>query len=405
MTQSRTRKYAFVPPRFCDGAGGAETLMRDLAIALKNRGDYVEIWTTCAKDNRTWENEFPAKETVEYGLKILRFKVDSRNLDTWVPIQISISEGMQVGLNDQINWMSESVNSRDLYQHIINHKDEFEAIFFAPYLFGTTFWGTFLAEDKAVLIPCLHNENYAYLEIMQSMFQKARGALFNAEPEMDLARSLYGNLKGGEVGMGFKPLEFIDYEPYLKDASPYILYLGRKETGKNAQTLIDYFIHAKNNFEVLKELKLVICGGGSFSDILRPEALERNDILDINHVSEDDKKKLIRNSLCLCQPSLNESFSIVLMEAWQLETPVLVHGQCAVTRDHVVKSGGGLYFTNESEFSETIKFFLRDRENARNLGLAGRQYVESYYSWEAVLQRFDKALLQIFNEEAVLANS
>jgi len=54
------RRYAFVVPRFGEGiAGGAETLVGALARHLAQRGDRVEVFTTCARDNRTWENEFP----------------------------------------------------------------------------------------------------------------------------------------------------------------------------------------------------------------------------------------------------------------------------------------------------------------------------------------------------------
>jgi hypothetical protein len=244
-------KFCFVPPRYFDGiAGGAETLMGGLAHALQSRGDSVEILTTCAKDNRTWANEFEAGESVVNGIKVTRFEVDERDLERWIPIQCALHEGSQVSADDQITWMAESVNSKAMYAHIARRAHEFDAIFFGPYLFGTTFWGSLIAPEKSILIPCLHDESYAYQEVIASMFRQVRGCLFNAEPEMYLARSLYGDIRGGVVGMGFEMPSTQSVEslpPYFESRFPYILYLGRKETGKNVHRLIDYFCSAKSD--------------------------------------------------------------------------------------------------------------------------------------------------------------
>jgi glycosyltransferase involved in cell wall biosynthesis len=392
-------KFCFVAPRYFDGiAGGAETLIAGLAHALQARGDEVEILTTCAKDNRTWADEFEPGETIVNRIKVTRFKVDERDLDRWIPIQCAIHEGTQVSVNDQMTWMSESVNSKALYAHLVQRRDDFDAIFFGPYLFGTTFWGSLIAPEKSILIPCLHDESYAYLEVIGSMFRQVRGCLFNAEPEMYLARSLYGDIGGGVVGMGFDvpTREHVEsLSPYFEDSCPYILYLGRKETGKNVHRLIDYFCAAKNDGLIPPEVKLAILGGGSFSDLHRPEAVSRGDIIDLPHLSEIEKQRLLRHALYLCQPSTNESFSIVLMEAWMVGTPVAVHGECAVTRHHVVKSGGGLYFSSAPDLAGVTRHFLDNPEMARTHAELGRRYVEREYSWGAVLDRFDAVVREL----------
>jgi glycosyltransferase involved in cell wall biosynthesis len=388
------KRYAFVLPRFGAGiVGGAETLAGSLATKLAHRGDHVEVFTTCAKDNRTWENVFPAGVSIEGGVIVRRFPVDTRDLEKWVPLQIRISEGLRLSVEEQLSWMRESVNSEELYDHIYRHGLTFDAIFFAPYLFGTTFWGALIHPSRSVLIPCLHDEYFAYLEIMSVLFREVRGALFNALPERELAVRLYGAARGGEVGMGFEPHPTDEVlEPYLDWCAPYILYVGRKETGKNVQLLIDYFISFKDRHPKLSDLRLVVLGGGSFTDLHRPHALERDDIIDLDHVSERDKQRLIQHSLCVCQPSVNESFSIVLMEAWLLSVPVLVHAGCDVTRHHAIQSGGGLYFGSQSDFDGVVHELVRNAGLAAQLGVAGRQYVKEQYSWERVLSRFDSVL-------------
>lgn len=395
--------YAFVVPRYgAQVGGGAETLVRHLAERLVLRGDSVEIWTTCARDNRTWQNELNAGCTLEEGVTVHRFPVDDRDLERWVPLQIRIHEGLQLSSEEQLDWMQESVNSSELYQHILLHADEVDAIFFAPYLFGTTFWGSFLRPDRSILIPCLHNESYAYTAVIQSMFRGVRGCLFNALPEQELATALYGRCPGGEVGMGFDlfpPDTIASWPPYLDSPAPYIAYVGRKETGKNVHVLLDGFVTAKENGHIPADVQLVIAGGGSFSDLHRPEAIERSDVIDIGYLSEYEKNRLMRHALCVCQPSTNESFSIVLMEAWLVGAPVLVHADCAVTRHHVLQSGGGLYFSSPAELAGAVNYLLEHPAERNDMAAAGYRYVQQQYSWDAVIGRFDAITSAILEAE------
>ena len=271
---------------------------------------------------------------------------------------------------------------------------EFDAVFFAPYLFATTFFGALIHPHKSVLIPCLHDEHYAYLDIMQSLFRQVRGALFNSAPEMELAQRLYRCVAGGEVGMGFdlpSQQETSSIAPYFKEEFPYIVYLGRKETGKGAHLLIDHFCALKAAHEQARDLRLVVCGGGDFKDLERPEAADRDDIIDLT-LTESEKLSLLRHALFLAQPSVNESFSIVLMEAWLLGTPVVVNAFCPVTRSHAAESGGGLYFGNQAEFCAVSLELLTNRDLATAMGQAGREYVQNRYNWDAVLARFDNVM-------------
>ena len=401
------KRFAFVLPRyFAEVIGGAETLSGNLAVYASRLGAEVEIWTTCAKDNRTWENHFePGKELVR-GIPVSRFLVDERNLEEWIPRQIQLSQGMQLSLDDQFVWMKESVNSASLYKHIEEHGKGFDLLFFAPYLFGSTFWGSLIYPDRSVLIPCLHDEANAYLEIVGSMFRQVKGCLFNARPEEALARSLYGeDLLGGDVGMGFEFEQFEQKaEPYFGDSeTPYLLYLGRMETGKNAHVMLDYFVEGKESGVIAEELKLVIAGGGSFSDLERPDYENREDVLSLGRVSEEEKRGLLENTVALVQPSVNESFCIVMMEGWLQGVPSLVHENCDVTKDHVVRSGGGLYFRDALDFAGSVKHLLEDESLRKQMGRVGRDYVHAQYSWDAVMDRFESVVNDLMEDDTTLS--
>lgn len=213
--------------------------------------------------------------------------------------------------------------------------------------------------------------------------------MFNAPAEQDLAESLYGSLIGSDVGMGFDllgPKEVENLTPYFQEDFPYLLYLGRKETGKNLHLLIDYFRSLAKSSTAEADLKLVIAGAGDISDVA-PDGLLNSRIIDLPRVSEVDKQRLLKHAKALCQPSTNESFSIVLMEAWELSTPVLVHSDCAVTREHVKESTGGMHFRTKDEFSDKVLILIKN-DSAAQMGFAGREYVANRYSWPAVMERF-----------------
>ncbi len=390
--------YAFVLPRYTKTiVGGAENLSGQIAEKLFARGDTVHILTTCAVDNRTWDNVLDEGIDNSAYVPVYRFKVDSRNLDVWIPHQIGVSRGLHLTVKSQLEWMAESVNSTNLYNYIRSNNKKYDAIFFSPYLFGTTFFGSLIHPSQSILIPCLHDESYAYTDVIRSMFRQVKGALFNSKPEQELAQSLYGFVAGGEVGMGFEDQSLEDL-PYFEEDFPYLLYVGRKETGKNAHILIDNFLLLKQE-PAFKKLKLVIVGGGSFSDLERPQASSIPEILDLPQVSEIEKRRLIRNALALCQPSRNESFSIVLMEAWLQETPVIVDAQCAVTREHTILSGGGLYYSDILDFRGVISELYDNQSLREDLGRSGKRYVLSQYNWKSVLNRFDKVVDSILSYE------
>lgn len=407
MSGSRKRRYAFVAPRYFTGiAGGAETLISSLAERVAARGDQVELLVTCARDNRSWENHFPPGSESLGPLTLRRFPVDPRDLEVWIPRQIQISDGMHIGLDQELSWMAESVNSAALYRYLAEQRGRFDLVFFGPYLFGTTFWGSLIDPLRAVLIPCLHDECFAYTEVIGSMFRQVRGALFNAAGEADLARSLYGAVAGGEVGMGFDPPApevVAGLAPYFEDRFPYLLYVGRKETMKQLPELIDLFTQAKDSGLISSSLRLVVAGGGSFSDLHRPSALERGDIVDVDHLAEQDKQRLIHHALALVQPSTNESFSIVLMEAWMLGVPVLVNARCAVTREHVVRSGGGLFFGDLEDFCGVVNALADDEGLRKAMAEAGDRYVREVYNWEAVIKRFDTVCAALLEPEPARA--
>jgi len=112
----------------------------------------------------------------------------------------------------------------------------------------------------------------------------------------------------------------------------------------------------------------------------------------LGFVPEPDKLGAFAAATLFCQPSIHESFSIVLMEAWGQGKAALVNARCDVTREHCQQSQGGLYFNGYQEFEAALDLLLSDEGLRRRLGERGRRYVERNYTWEQVADRFLEAI-------------
>ena len=386
-------KFAFVIPRYAASiGGGAETLMRSLALALKDTGVFVDIITTCAKDHRTWDNYYQEGSLLEDGLKVDRFPVDQRDVSLFLECEAKLAKGLSLSNQEQISWLKNSVNSSLLYEHLLKTQHTYDLIFFAPYLFGTSFWGAMLVKEKAILVPCLHDEAYAYQPIMRTLFRSVKGLMWNAFPEGELAKRIYNidNIeeKGREVGMGFDEIIPTSMDSHTENSpseKKFFLYSGRKETGKGLDSLIRFYSDYRTEHPLCPKLLLVGSGTIDFMDSL-PDGIE-----DLGFVSEDKKVQLMHDALCLIQPSVNESFSIVLMEAWGQGTPVLVNSDCDVTSYHVNQSQGGWTYRSFGSFSEALSDILENEKHRVDCGINGKSFVRSMYSWDAVIKRFNKA--------------
>jgi glycosyltransferase involved in cell wall biosynthesis len=348
------------------------------------------VLTTCARNHHTWENALPPGETREAGVKVHRFPVSPRDVGRFLAVQQRLSDGFPLAIDEEIDWLAGSVNSQPLYDFLEREGARFDALLFLPYLFGTTLVGSQVDPGRSWLVPCLHDEPFAYLKVVAHMFRSVRGLVFNSAPERSLARRLFRvPANSPVVGFGFDPREAaVDgarrFRARRAIEGDYLLYFGRKEGGKNLPLLLDGYARCR---DAGRGLSLVVAGDGTLDPTSLPPG-----VIDLPRLDEDEKEAACAGALALCQPSVNESFSIVLMEAWMQETPVIVNARCPVTRHHATLSNGGLYFDGASELAAEVDYLRDHRDEARQMGRQGREYVLENYTWPSVVDRFERAL-------------
>ena len=382
------RKIAFVIPWFGENIpGGAEMELRGLVTHLNEAGVKVEILTTCVKDfNSNWNENYykPGEETI-LGVTVRRFKVRKRDEQKFAEVNAKLMRNEKISMQEEKIFCEEMVNSTDLCEYIDKNQALYELFVFIPYMFGTTYYGCQVCPQKSVLIPCFHDESYAYFECFKTAFSRVAGMIFNAKPEMELANRLY-NLESVEqivLGVGLDT----DIESNAKRFrekyqmnEPFILYAGRKDKGKNVDTLLQYFDEYKKRNA--NDMKLVLIGGGNI-DI--PEDVS-HDVIDLGFVDKQDKYDACAAATLLCQPSHNESFSLVIMESWLCQRPVLVSGACEVTKRFAIDTNGGLYFNNYFEFEGAVNYILQNEDTAIQMGENGCKYVKNHFAWDVIVK-------------------
>ncbi len=294
--------------------------------------------------------------------------------------------GLPVTAHEEETYFRENINSPALYEHIARNASDYACIFI-PYLFGTTYYGLIACGGRAFLIPCLHDEAYARLPRMRAMVESAEHLILNSPAELKLLHQLCHVRVDAYTVMG----EGVDtdlagdtarFRSEYRIDRPFVLYAGRKDAGKNVDLLVAFFRRYRQQRPGACDLVLI--GGGP----LGLSVGEDEGIHDLGYLPLQHKYDAYAAAAVLCQPSTHESFSLVMMEAWAAGTPALVNARCAVTRDHVEQSNGGLYFDGYDEFELCLDVLLNRPDLRRQLGAGGRRYVRTNYAWDTIVERY-----------------
>jgi glycosyltransferase involved in cell wall biosynthesis len=378
-------KIAIVVQRYGEEVnGGAELSARWLAEHLLKLAD-VHVLTTCAIDYHTWANAYPPGESDLNGVCIHRFPVDSLRIADMKQRTAALFLRDHT-LFDEFQWVKDQgPYSTDLLDFIPKAYDQFDFFIFFTYLYAPTFFGLPLVSDKAILVPTAHEEPYIELPAFRSLFHLPQTIAYLTEPERLHVNHITGNqgVPGVVTGMGINVPDELDGDRFRKKIGlddDFILYVGRVDHSKNVPQLLEFFSYFQA--EQNRKLKLVLMGK---VNIPLPD---HPDILSLGFVSEQDKFDALQAASVLVVPSLYESLSMISLEAWLTETPVLANGRCSVLKYQCRRSNGGLYYHTYDEFSQALIMLLDDPSMRLQMGMQGREFVTKRYDWDIVVAKF-----------------
>jgi len=384
-------KLAFVTPRYgTEVIGGAETAARMLAERLCLRpGWEVEVLTSCAMDHLTWANTEPPGTSVLNGVTVHRFPTASqRQLDYFdLDAKIRLAPTV-VGLAEARRWVALNGPMCPGLVDAVAVTDA-DVVACYPYLFATTVDGIAVSPVPTVLHPAAHDEPALYLSAFRQSFRHVDGFVYHTQAERDLMEYAYGNGAKPQIVLGLGVNDPAGAgrpggEILGLGDRPYLCYLGRVDEHKGCGMLAEYFARYKERHPGPLALAMV----GPISD----KAPEHPDIVATGTVSEQDKWDILAGAEVMVNPSAYESFSLVLLEAWSLDVPVLVNASCAATMEHCRRSGGGLWFESYRTFEVTVERLVADDRLRRTLGVAGHRYTEQYFRWPSIIDRYTRFL-------------
>lgn len=392
-------KVAFVVQR-CGSeiAAGAERACLQVAQHMTQYWD-TEILTTCARDYMEWQNYYsPGLERIG-ETSVRRFPVDAPRD---VPAFNRLSEELRKrqgtsSLEEQEAWMrAQGPVSTQLLDYLRTHHEEYDLFVFFGYLYATTYFGLPLVAGKAYLAPLAHDEWPIYFSMFDAMFSLPRAFIFNTQSERDFLHQRFPDvaIDGEIVAIGVEKPRKVDPERFRRQYGlhdPFLLYIGRIDESKGCRDLLRNFAQAKA--AGLIEHKLVLIG-----ERVMPVDF-RNDVITLGVLPEEEKWNALAACDWLVMPSPFESLSLVLLEAWLMERPVLVNGHCDVLQQQCQQSNGGLWYSDPSEWTAALSS-VSEAEKQR-LGRNGRRFVEQFYSWS----RVERGYLDLVNRFPCDANA
>jgi glycosyltransferase involved in cell wall biosynthesis len=387
--------------------------MAEAASGLASRGHEVDVLTTCALDHYSWDNEFPEGVSEEKGVRVRRFLVDRRPSRAALAAQISIQAGRVPDLDHQVSWLGFQFASPGLFEHVARHGRGYDALVFSPYLFWNTTACLPFVADRAVLVPCLHDEGYARLDMVRAVLALPALVWFLSGPEHELAHALGPVARCHSVtGAGVRVPRHYDPDGFRERHGlrrPFLLYAGRREGGKGLSWLLEALASALSTDDRperspgerrdgtgpaggLGGLDLVIIGKGDPGATLRvpPELTGR--VFDLGYVDDAERDNAFAAAFAYLQPSTVESFSRTAMEAWLAGRPVVALASNAVLAWHCRRSGGGMLVSDAPSLGQALAKLASDPALVSELGQAGRRYVLENYTWDTVLDRMEASL-------------
>jgi glycosyltransferase involved in cell wall biosynthesis len=391
-------RLAFVVQRYgLEIAGGAEFHCRLVAEHLA-RHARVEILTTCAADYITWANRYREGVEILNGIPVRRFKVkrprDPERFADWTDRVFRARHEPA----DELRWLDEEGPfSPRLVRHLERHRTDHDYVIFFSYRYYTTYHGLWAVADRALLVPTAEDDGVYRLPIFPPLFRAPRAIVYNSVEEREMIHAASGNehVPGDVVGVGSALPEGLDPAGFRARAGlpgPFMLYVGRIDENKGCRQLFEFFRRYRR--ETGSKLTLALVGAPVLAIPDDPG------IVHLGFLPDDEKWNALAACDLLAMPSPLESLSMVTLEAWWAERPVLANGKCAVLRGQCRRANAGLYYSGYDEFREALALLEGDAGLRAALGRNGRAYFERHYAWDVIERKYLELLAGLRAEDA-----
>lgn len=388
-------RLGLLVPRYGEEVvGGTEHWLRTLCEHLvADRGWSVEVFTTCALSAATWADEYPPGTTTIGGVTVHRHRsVSGRNPEYLHhlarlrrdPAGFSDAEAMEyVSLVGPVCPEAASACAAAA------EEGRCDLVAVTPYLYWPTVHAVPRIGRRVIFHGAAHDEPELYLRVMPAMFGSVGGFAFNSFSERDLVERTFGvghlpsSVIGNAVNEGSGDPAAARRALGLGRDQPFVLCVGKVEQAKGATALAALWQIYRDRRPGAPRLVFI----GPEHD--RIEA-GTPPVTVAGRQPEEVKWGALAACEALIAPSAQESFSLVVLEAWLAGRPVVVNGRCGPTVEHCRRSGGGLWFCDYGDFEVIMDRLLSDPALCRRMADRGRAYTQDVFAWPRILDRYEE---------------
>jgi glycosyltransferase involved in cell wall biosynthesis len=412
-------RIAFIVQRYgTEILGGPEYACRLTAERLAERHD-VDVLTTCARDARTWKNEYTEGADRIRGVLVRRFAVsqphDAAALKQYTDSILSVPRSRA----EEIAWSRRlGPQSNGLIDQLRRQHRSYDVIVFFSLMQPATVEGVQFAGDHSIVFPYLRMGPALRFSLWADLLTSVKGVGLLSEAERRLLNGYVGVRPRIDevVGIGIDPPPQLSYPRHQQDPADtvvpddeettdveeeptylsgrgvtfrrrhrlygsFAMYGGRVEPDNGCEEMLEYY----NGYaDDPAAMPLVLMGvkmmkvpeqrhvwlGGVLPDRERMAAYESADVTII--------------------PAADDLLAQGALESLAVGTPVLSSARNETAVGHLVRANAGLFYSNREEFAETLRMLAGNSRLREALGENGRNYVRQHYRWEHVLGRFER---------------
>jgi glycosyltransferase involved in cell wall biosynthesis len=419
-------KFAFIAPRYgADLETGAEHACRLFAEQVSERHD-VDVLTTCARNPRTWSNDYSEGMDRVRGTLVRRFAVSQpHDASAFRAFSDRLFAG-PTARAEELEWVRRAGPwSPGLLDFLKRQHRSYDVLVFFSLWNPLTVHGLQVAPERSVLFPHLQLHPALRFGLWAELLMTPRALGFLSAAESRLLRKYVRVTPEHQetVGIGIDPSPEQAYPRHQQNPADTVvaedvrgaeaevsedvsylegrgipfrrrhrlygslaLYGGRVEPDNGCEEMLEYFdAYAAGDGDtalVLMGLKLMkipaehyIRLAGVLPERERMVAYEAADVT-LAPTSDD----------LLAQP---------VLESLAVGTPVLASARNAAAVEHCRASNAGLCYGNREEFVEALRMLTGNARLRERLGENGRNYIRQQFRWEAVLGRFDRLVARV----------
>jgi glycosyltransferase involved in cell wall biosynthesis len=207
--------------------------------------------------------------------------------------------------------------------------------------------------------------------IAMSEFSRAKHREFGFRREMDVLPQFLPDLENEvEPASGPSPHE-----------RPYFLFAGRLEKIKGLESVIPLFRQYPN-------ADLIIAGDGNERDALGELAGDSGRIHFLGRIGPERLRQFYSHAIATIVPSVGyETFGLVLIESFQVRTPVIAR-RLGPFPEILQASGGGELFDTNAELLSAMTRLQTDTSHRTRLADNAFRGFRNFWSEEAVIPRY-----------------